>query len=70
MISGIGGVGKTTLARALVDKRPANVPMPFWFDFNKNMDATLGQLLEKIASYLKTPDIAQFKKDGKEAEGY
>ena len=28
-ISGMGGIGKTTLARALVETRPANVPLPF-----------------------------------------
>ena len=67
LISGIGGVGKTTLARALIETRPANVPLPFWFDFSKKMDATLGDVLEKLASYMNTPDIANFKKEGREA---
>jgi tetratricopeptide (TPR) repeat protein len=67
LISGIGGVGKTTLARALIETRPANVPLPFWFDFSKKMDATLGDVLEKLASYMSTPDIANFKKEGREA---
>jgi tetratricopeptide (TPR) repeat protein len=67
LISGVGGVGKTTLARALVETRPANVPLPFWFDFSKNIDVTLGDVLEKLASYMNTSDIAKFKAEGKEA---
>jgi len=67
LISGIGGVGKTTLARALVETRPANVPLPFWFDCSMNMDATLGDVLEKLASYMNTLDIANFKKEGRDA---
>ena len=67
LISGVGGVGKTTLARALVEIRPVNVPLPFWFDFSKKMDATLGDILENLASYMITPDIANFKKEGKDA---
>jgi len=67
LVSGIGGVGKTTLARALVEARPANVPLPFWFDFSKKMDATLRDVLEKLASYMNTPDIANFKEEGREA---
>ena len=66
-ISGIGGVGKTTLARGLIETRPANVPLPFWFDFSKNMDATLGDILEKLAGYMNTPDIAKFKDEGRDA---
>ncbi len=61
LISGVGGVGKSTLARALVDLRPVNVPEPFWFDFNQNQSARLGDILEKLASYLKAPEIASFK---------
>jgi tetratricopeptide (TPR) repeat protein len=60
-------VGKTTLARALIETRPANVPLPFWFDFSKKMDATLGDVLEKLAGYMKTPDIANFKIESREA---
>jgi hypothetical protein len=67
LISGIGGVGKTTLACALVETRPANVPPPFWFDCSMNMDATLGDVLEKLASYMNTLDIAKFKKEGRDA---
>ncbi|MCK4798773.1 MAG: hypothetical protein KAT05_15460, partial [Spirochaetes bacterium] len=37
-----------------------NIPMPFWFDFSKNMDATLRTILEKLADYLNSPEIANF----------
>jgi len=67
LISGISGVGKTTLARGLVETRPANIPLPFWFDFSKNMDATLGDILEKVAGYMNTPDIAKFKDERRDA---
>ncbi len=60
LVSGVGGVGKTTLARALVETRPANIPVPFWFDFSKKMNATLGDILEKLAGYLKMSDIGYF----------
>jgi len=68
LISGIGGVGKTTLALALIEMRPANVPLPFWFDHKSNMDATLGDILEKLAAYMNAPHIAQFKKEKRDAE--
>ena len=67
-LSGLGGIGKTTLARAMVEIRPANVPIPFWFDFSKKSDATLGDVLEKLAGYLSAPEILQFKEEKKEAE--
>jgi hypothetical protein len=66
LISGVGGVGKSTLARALIDLRPVNVPEPFWFDFNQNQSAKLGDILEKFASYLKAPEIASFKEERRE----
>ncbi len=67
LISGIGGVGKTTLARAIVETRPANVPLPFWFDFSKKMNATLGDVLENLAGYMKAPEIAGFRVEKREA---
>jgi hypothetical protein len=67
LVSGVGGVGKTTLARALIETRPANVPLPFWFDCNMNMDVTLEYVLEKLASYMNAPYIADFKTEGREA---
>ena len=66
-ISGMGGIGKTTLARALVEIRPANVPLPFWFDFGRRSGATLGDVLEKLAGYMNAPQIAQFREEGREA---
>jgi len=66
-ISGMGGIGKTTLARALVETRPANVPLPFWFDFAKRPGATLSDVLEQLAGYMNAPQIAQFREEGREA---
>jgi tetratricopeptide (TPR) repeat protein len=66
-ISGMGGIGKTTLARALLETRPANVPLPFWFDFGKKPGATLSDVLEQLAGYMNAPQIAQFRKEGREA---
>ncbi|AKB14496.1 MAG: hypothetical protein AAY43_10875 [Methanosarcina sp. 795] len=66
LISGVGGVGKSTLARALVDLRPVNVPGPFWFSFYDNQDAKLGDILEKLAAYMNAPEIVSFKAERRE----
>lgn len=51
-IIGMGGIGKTALASALVEKRPNEVPSPLWFDFSLESDVDLAGLLGEIASYL------------------
>jgi len=66
LLSGVGGVGKSTLARALLDLRPLNIPEPFWFSFYYNQDAKLGDILEKLAAYMNAPEIASFKKERRE----
>ncbi|MCQ1536315.1 tetratricopeptide repeat protein [Methanosarcina sp. KYL-1] len=67
LITGIGGMGKSTLARALTDFRPVGVPEPFYFDFSRNRDAKLGDVLEKLASCLGAPEIADFRKERRAA---
>ena len=67
LISGMGGVGKTTLARALIEVRPANVPLPFWFDFSKKIEAKLGDVLERLAGYMNAPGIAGFRAEKRDA---
>jgi len=66
LISGVGGVGKSTFARALIERRPSTVPEPFWFSFYDNQDAKLGDILDKLASYLNAPEIASFKDEKRE----
>lgn len=61
LFSGIAGVGKSTLARVLVNFRPTGIPEPFWFNFYHNRDAKLEDVLEALAAYLETPEILSFK---------
>src|SRR5665811_839920 len=68
LFTGVGGVGKTTLARALIDIRPANVPTPFWFDFRMNQSAKLGDILEKLAAYMNCLGLAIFKDEKREPD--
>jgi hypothetical protein len=68
LLTGVGGVGKTTIARALFDIKPDNVPVPFWFDFGQNKDAKVGDILEKLASYMNCPDIAKFREEKREPD--
>ncbi len=66
LLSGVSGVGKSTLARALVELKPINVPKPFWFCFYQNQDAKLGDILEKLATYMNAPEIAAFNIEKRE----
>jgi hypothetical protein len=66
LLSGVGGVGKSTLARALIDLRPINIPEPFWFSFYGNKNAKMGDILEKLAAYMNAPEIAFFKTEKRE----
>jgi tetratricopeptide (TPR) repeat protein len=66
LLSGVGGVGKSTLARALVNLGPTNVPEPFWFSFYDNQDAKLSDILEKLAAYMNAPEIVSFKAERRE----
>jgi len=54
IITGMPGIGKSTLARAMLEFMPANSPPPFWYDFERQKSSgnTLGVLLDRIASYL------------------
>jgi len=61
LFSGIAGIGKTTLARVLVNFRPTNIPEPFWFNFYHSRDAKLEDVLEALAAYLEAPEILGFK---------
>jgi tetratricopeptide (TPR) repeat protein len=54
-------VGKTTLARVLLEFRPARVPEPFWFSFQHNQDVNLETMLAELAGYLQAPVILSFK---------
>lgn len=62
LFSGIAGVGKTTLARVLINFRPTSIPEPFWFNFYHNRDANLEDVLEALAAYLESPEILSFKR--------
>lgn len=61
LFSGIAGIGKTTLARVLINFRPKDILEPFWFNFYHNRDANLEDVLEALAAYLEAPEILSFK---------
>ncbi len=54
VITGMPGIGKSTLARALLEFMPPASPPPFWYDFDRQKGSgnSLGILLDRIASYL------------------
>jgi tetratricopeptide (TPR) repeat protein len=41
-------------------------PEPFWFSFYENQDVKLGDILEKLAAYMKAPEITAFKLENRE----
>ena len=54
MITGMPGIGKSTLARTLLEFMPPESPPPFWYDFGRQQSSgnTLGVLLDRISGYL------------------
>lgn len=54
IITGMPGIGKSTLARALLEFMPPASPPPFWHDFERQQSSgnSLSVLLDRISSYL------------------
>lgn len=54
IITGMPGIGKSTLARAILEFMPINSPPPFWHDFERQRSSgnSLSVLLDRISSYL------------------
>ena len=54
VITGMPGIGKSTLARVLLEFMPPEAPPPFWYDFDrqKGTGNSLSVLLDRIAAYL------------------
>jgi len=54
LITGMPGIGKSTLARALLEFMPSESPPPFWYNFERQQSSgnTLGVLLDRISGYL------------------
>jgi tetratricopeptide (TPR) repeat protein len=53
LITGLPGIGKSILARALLELMPINSPPAFWYDFKYHQSSgnTLGAVLDNISSY-------------------
>lgn len=64
-VIGMGGIGKTTVVRTLIDQRPPQIPPPLWVDFFAAPDTTLDDLLSTVASYLEWPDLLTYQRDGR-----
>jgi serine/threonine protein kinase/tetratricopeptide (TPR) repeat protein len=54
VITGMPGIGKSTLARVLLELMPENLPPPFWYDFDRQKGGgnSLGIVLDRISAYL------------------
>jgi tetratricopeptide (TPR) repeat protein len=54
LITGMPGIGKSTLARTLLEFIPSESPPPFWYNFERQQSSgnTLGVLLDRISGYL------------------
>jgi len=65
LITGLAGIGKTTIARLLAEFRHEDIPTPFWYDFDKATPDPSSDILEKLATYLQQPDIGQFLEEGR-----
>ncbi len=54
LITGMPGIGKSTLARTLMEFMPPESPPAFWYDFERHQSSgnTLGILLDRISAYL------------------
>jgi len=67
-IVGMGGVGKTTLARVVVDLRGPEIREPLWIDFFHEPDLTLDDLLVRFAGYLAWPDLLRYREEDRPAQ--
>jgi serine/threonine protein kinase/tetratricopeptide (TPR) repeat protein len=54
LITGMPGIGKSSLARTLLEFMPPESPPPFWYNFERQQSSgnTLGVLLDRISGYL------------------
>ncbi|MEW5942179.1 MAG: serine/threonine-protein kinase, partial [Chloroflexota bacterium] len=54
LITGMPGIGKSALARMLLEFMPPESPPPFWYNFERQQSSgnTLGILLDRISGYL------------------
>ena len=67
-VIGLGGIGKTILARVLLEMRPAGIPSPMWIDFFLEPSIDLDGMLGKFASYLGSPELCTYKHLGQKPD--